>query len=72
MVWKSHDLGVSQMERLALLPLVVWEQEDTIVEPLHWEQEVHIWILDTELIEQEVTHALLHLPQSHSLVMSNS
>lgn len=47
----SHGLGVSRMERLVLLMLVVWEQEDTVAEPLYWEQELHVWILDPEFTE---------------------
>lgn len=54
-----HDLGVSRMERLVLLMLVVWEQEDTVAEPLHWKQELHVWILDPELTEKQVARAFL-------------
>lgn len=54
----SHDLGVFQMERLVLL-LIVWEQEDSVTEPLQWEQELHVWILDPELTERHVAHAFL-------------
>lgn len=47
----SHDLGVFLIERLVLLLLIVWEQEDSVTEPLQWEQELHVWILNSELTE---------------------